>query len=104
MTAQYIASHPLVGTSATRLDAVDKVTGSFQYGVDTSLPGMLHAKIRRSEVPHALIVGIDTSAAARLPGVHAILTAADIATVAPVAMYETSPSWPRTGSDITVSP
>lgn len=68
----------VVGTSAVRRDGMDKVTGRFEYGVDVALPGMLHAKIRRSDVPHARLARVDTSAAQALPGVRAVVTGADV--------------------------
>jgi CO/xanthine dehydrogenase Mo-binding subunit len=48
------------------------------YAADWSLPGMVHAKLVRSDVAPARIVSIDTSAAERLEGVVAVLTAADV--------------------------
>src|SRR5262245_9789918 len=42
------------------------------------LPGMLWGKCLRSPFPHARILSIDTSQARRLPGVHAVLTGADL--------------------------
>ncbi|HEY8486505.1 MAG TPA: hypothetical protein VIL11_03845, partial [Limnochordales bacterium] len=68
-----------VGRSAVRLDGVAKATGSFGYGADLRLPGMLWGKIRRAEVPHALIRRVDVSAALEVPGVRAVLTGADVA-------------------------
>ena len=68
----------IIGKSVTRPDAYDKVTGGKQYPVNFSLPGMLHAKILRSPYPHAKILGIDTSAAQKLPGVKAVLTYKDV--------------------------
>ena len=44
----------------------------------SSLPGMLHAAFVRSPHAHARIRGIDKSAALALPGVHAVLTLADL--------------------------
>jgi len=67
-----------VGTRPIRHDGVDKVTGRAAYGADVSLPGMLHGAVLRSPHAHARIVSIDTSAAANLPGVKAIITGADI--------------------------
>src|SRR5438094_1138249 len=67
-----------VGTRPMRHDGVDKVTGRAAYGADVSLPGMLHGAVLRSPHAHARIVSIDTSAAARLPGVKAVITGADI--------------------------
>lgn len=67
----------IIGSSAPRLDGADKVTGRFEYGVDASRPGMLWARLRRSEVPSARIVSMGTSAAEALDGVRAVLTGAD---------------------------
>ncbi len=66
-----------VGTRPNRPDGVDKVTGRAMYGADATAPGMLHAKVLRSPHAHARIVSIDTAAAEALPGVKAIVTAAD---------------------------
>ena len=67
----------VIGTRPVRHDGVDKVTGAARYGADISLPGMLHAKVLRSPHAHARIRRIDTSRAEALPGVVAVLTAAD---------------------------
>jgi CO/xanthine dehydrogenase Mo-binding subunit len=67
----------VVGQRPIRPDGVDKVTGRAQFGADFHLPGMLAGSIKRSPHPHAKIVKIDTSAALNLPGVKAIVTAAD---------------------------
>ena len=64
----------VIGRSIDRRDALDKVTGAAIYSSDMTLPGMLHAKILRSPHAHARIVRIDTSRAAALPGVHAVLS------------------------------
>lgn len=61
------------------IDAVERVTGRVGYTIDLELPGMLHAKLLRSTVPHARIVHIDVTRARRLPGVAAVLTGADLA-------------------------
>jgi CO/xanthine dehydrogenase Mo-binding subunit len=67
----------VVGTRPPRPDGVDKVTGRALYGADVSAPGMLTGLILRSPHPHAEILSIDTSAAAALPGVKAVVTAKD---------------------------
>ena len=69
----------VVGKDVPRTDAIPKVTGAAQYVADLNLPGMLHAAVLRSPHPHARIVSIDTSAAAALPGVKAVVTGADTA-------------------------
>src|SRR5690242_12415889 len=67
-----------VGTSPIRPDGVPKVTGKAQYGADFNMPGMLVGAILRSPHAHARIRSIDTSKAAALPGVKAVLTSADL--------------------------
>ncbi len=66
-----------VGTRPVRPDGVPKVTGVAQYGADLVMPGMLVGRILRSPHAHARIRSIDTSKAAKLPGVKAIVTSAD---------------------------
>ncbi len=68
-----------VGRSVPRVDGVEKVTGAAKFVGDLKIPGMLHGKILRSPYPHARIRSIDPSKAEALPGVAAVLTAADIA-------------------------
>jgi CO/xanthine dehydrogenase Mo-binding subunit len=68
----------VVGHSLPRMDGPGKVTGSAVYAADFALPGMLFGKVLRSREPHARIVRIDASRAATLPGVRAVLTAADV--------------------------
>src|SRR5438105_7037246 len=68
----------LVGTDVPRIEGPDKVTGASLYAVDVQLPGMLYARIFRSQVPHARLERLDASAARAVPGVHAVLTGADI--------------------------
>ena len=67
-----------VGTRPIRPDGIPKVTGRAQYGADLKLPGMIYGKILRSPHAHARIISIDTSAAEKLPGVKAVMTAADL--------------------------
>ena len=67
-----------VGTRPIRPDGVPKVTGRAQYGADMAMPGMLWGKVIRSPHAHARIRSIDASKALALPGVKAVVTAADI--------------------------
>jgi xanthine dehydrogenase molybdenum-binding subunit len=64
----------VVGKSVRRPDVLGKVTGAARYAGDLALPGMLHAKLKRSTLAHALIRRIDFSKALALPGVKAVLT------------------------------
>ncbi len=56
----------------------ERVTGKAKYTDDYIFDGMLFARTLRSRFPHACITRIDTSKAAALPGVQAVLTAADV--------------------------
>src|SRR6267142_3481683 len=76
-----------VGRSPPRLEAREKVTGRAEYTHTMRLPGMLHGKIFRSTVAHGRIKSIDTSAAAKIPGVHGVFTAEDILKVIPDPYY-----------------
>ncbi len=80
--------HEVVGTSVTRYDAPDKVTGRARYTGDLRLPGMIYGKILGSPIAHGLIKRIDTSRARALPGVLAVITAEDV----PDTRYGVSPA------------
>ena len=66
-----------VGTRPIRPDGVPKVTGRAMYAADMAMPGQLVGKILRSPHAHARIRSINTSKAAALPGVKAVVTAKD---------------------------
>ncbi len=68
----------VIGTRPIRPDGMDKVTGRAKYGADIVLAGMLYGKVLRSPHAHARIVSIDASKALAMPGVHAVVTAADL--------------------------
>jgi xanthine dehydrogenase molybdenum-binding subunit len=70
--------YKVIGTRPLRHDGVDKVTGRAKYGADIKLAGMLYGAMLRSPHAHAKILSIDTSRAAALPGVRAIVTSADL--------------------------
>jgi xanthine dehydrogenase YagR molybdenum-binding subunit len=63
----------VIGQPALRHDGRAKVTGAVRFTTDISLPGMLYGRVLRSPLPHARVRSIDTSVAARHPGVRAIL-------------------------------
>ncbi len=70
-------NYAVVGKSVPRKGLLEKLTGEARYTADMKLPGMLHSRIVRSPHPHADVVAVDTSGAAALPGVRAIVTAFD---------------------------
>ncbi len=80
------AEGSLIGKRIPKMDAPEKASGKTRYIHDINLPGQLHAKILRSSEVHAKIVSIDTSAARALPGVHAVITAADVPWQRPIGV------------------
>jgi CO/xanthine dehydrogenase Mo-binding subunit len=60
------------------MDAELKLTGTAEYAGDAEFVRLLHGRPVLSPYAHARIVGIDTSAALALPGVHAVLRASDL--------------------------
>src|SRR5438874_9944738 len=72
-----VARYKWVGTRPIRPDGVPKVTGTAMYAADYTMPGSLIGKILRSPHSHPRIRSIDTSKAAALPGVRAVMTAKD---------------------------
>jgi CO/xanthine dehydrogenase Mo-binding subunit len=67
-----------VGTSPNRVGGIGRVTGAQQYVADIRLPDVLEVKLVTLDVAHARILSIDASAALAVPGVHTVLTAADL--------------------------
>lgn len=67
-----VADFTIVGTSAPRRDAVEKVTGQAKYAGDIVPPGALHARILRPPAHGATLERADTSAAEAVPGVRVI--------------------------------
>ena len=82
------ATHAPVGARVPRLDAAAFATGRACYTTDMGLPGMLHCRLLYAEQAPARIIALDVSDALRLPGVEAVVTAADV------------PSMPMAGTSI----
>lgn len=76
----------VVGTRPVRPDGIDKVTGKAVFGPDFVTAGMLQGAVLRSPHAHARIRSIDTSRAEALPGVKAVVTAADFPDIAALEM------------------
>ena len=66
-----------VGTNAPRPDAGPKVRGETTYGVDFEIAGTLHAALVHSPIAAGEVRSVDTSRAAGMPGVRAVVTAVD---------------------------
>jgi len=67
-----------VGKPLRRVDALGKAVGATAYAADFTMPNMLHAKVLRSDRPHARIARLDVQAARSLPGVVCVLTGEDV--------------------------
>lgn len=79
LTRDGAASEYAIGGRPLRRETERFVQGAGEYVDDVRLPGTLYAAFVRASVAHARIRGIDTSAARALPGVVAVVTAADLA-------------------------
>ena len=78
MTATTLESNYGLADAERRVDGREKVTGRAKYTADLTRPGTLWAAYTTSPIAHARIAAIDVSAAREMPGVHAVLTGADI--------------------------
>ena len=67
-----------VGVSTPRRDSGPKVRGATRFAADIAVAGLLHARLVLSHEAHAMISSISTEAALEVPGVVAVLTAADL--------------------------
>jgi xanthine dehydrogenase YagR molybdenum-binding subunit len=63
-----------IGQAVNRTDGIDKVSGRALYAAEHRLPGLAHAVLVMSTIPHGRIARIDTGAAERMPGVRLVLT------------------------------
>jgi len=75
-----LSSKPLktIGDINFRPDAIEKATGTAKFTDDLIFDGMLHARVKRSDYPHAILESLDVEKARALPGVVCVLTATDI--------------------------
>lgn len=68
-----------IPNATSRLDLAPRIDGRLAYTTDQRhLPGLLHGAILRSAHAHARITGVDISRAREMPGVHAVVSAADV--------------------------
>src|SRR4051794_7244935 len=70
----------ILGNRVRRVEDPDLITGRSTYVDDLRIPGTTHAVFVRSPLPHARVTHLDTSNAARSPGVLAVHTAATLGT------------------------
>ena len=66
----------VVGKPLTRIDAYERLSGAAVYPSDVVLPEMLYGAILRCPHAHAKVTKVDAGAAAKMPGVRAVITGA----------------------------
>ncbi len=74
-----VATKFAIGQPVRRVEDETLVRGQGQYTDDVNLDGQVYAAFVRSQVPHGIMRGIDTTTARALPGVLAVYTGHDIA-------------------------
>jgi carbon-monoxide dehydrogenase large subunit len=77
-----------IGTPVARVEDFRFLTGRGNYVADLAPEGLLHVAILRSPVAHGRIGAIDVSQARAMPGVHAVIVAADIGTIPRIPMRQ----------------
>jgi isoquinoline 1-oxidoreductase subunit beta len=75
------SAYSIVGRSIPRFDTPAKVDGSAKYGIDVTLPGMLHASVMASPVFGAKLASVDSTAIESMPGVRKIVRLDDAVAV-----------------------
>ena len=76
--AKWEPTYGPMGTSSVLIDGVRSVQGRLGFADDLTLTGMLHGKVVWSERAYARLLRVDVSEARRAPGVHKVVTAADV--------------------------
>ncbi len=92
-----------VGQPYPRVDGRLKVTGSAQYSAEYALPGLTHAALVHSTIAKGTITALDTTAAAAVPGVLAVMTYQNAPRMyAPTDAYVVNMANPLAGSTTTL--
>ncbi|HEV8715881.1 MAG TPA: xanthine dehydrogenase family protein molybdopterin-binding subunit [Candidatus Binatia bacterium] len=91
MATSLVGTGKLVGAQVRRVEDPRVLLGKSRYVDDIHLPGTVALTFVRSPYAHARITRIDVSAAKAHPGVHAVLTGADVAGVIPPLRVELDP-------------
>jgi carbon-monoxide dehydrogenase large subunit len=80
-----------IGTPMERREDLRLLRGRGTYVDDLKIPNLLYAVILRSSIAHGRIISIDASAALKLPGVHAVITGADMPGGPPIVPMRLQP-------------
>ncbi len=65
--------YKIIGRSLPRLDVPAKVTGAMQYGIDFTLPGLLHAAVKAAPVHGGRLISVDAAPAMQVEGVERVV-------------------------------
>jgi carbon-monoxide dehydrogenase large subunit len=76
-----IGANRYIGSPVERVEDLRFLRGRGEFVGDLQREGMLHAAILRSPIAHGRIRGVDAGAARAMPGVHAVITAAEIGAI-----------------------
>jgi aerobic carbon-monoxide dehydrogenase large subunit len=79
----------VIGRSVARLEDPPLLRGEGAFAADISFPRQLHMRVVRAEMAHARLIAIDVAAALALPGVVAVWTGEDVATIPPIPFRAT---------------
>ncbi|MBK18490.1 MAG: carbon monoxide dehydrogenase [Rhodospirillaceae bacterium] len=90
-TRNNVGRNAYVGSPIKRLEDLRLLPGRGRFVDDIRRDNLLHAVILRSPIGHGLIKSIDTSQAENLPGVHTIITAADMGAEIPLVPLRLMP-------------
>jgi aerobic carbon-monoxide dehydrogenase large subunit len=85
----------LIGSAIERVEDFRLLRGRGQFVDDLARENLLHAVILRSSVAHGRIRSIDVAAARTRPGVHAVITAAEIGATVPTIPLRPRRGWAR---------
>ena len=80
-----------IGTPMERREDMRFLRGRGEYVDDVAVSGLLYAVILRSSIAHGRLVSIDASAALKRPGVHAVITSADMPDGPPIVPMRLQP-------------
>src|ERR1041384_8208395 len=80
-----------IGIPMERREDLRFLRGRGEYVDDVAMPGLTYAVILRSSVAHGRLVKIDASAALKIPGVHAVITAKDMPPTPPIVPMRLQP-------------
>ena len=90
-----IGTNRYIGSPVERIEDLRFLRGRGEFVGDLQRGGMLHAAILRSPIAHGRIRGLDSEPARAIPGVRAVITAAEIGAVVPVGVEVNAPMTPQ---------